>query len=149
MRGRQSHVHYAVYRGDEFVYVGTAEECAVFMGWKNKKVTTNYASPSVKKKLAERADYGNRQEVFKLGEIVFEQTAELEELDQPSAERGKLLNVFGIIGEDGLHHKAAFVFSRGRKHADLLLVLDQEEKAKKARLSKYGQSLFDSCFRNW
>ena len=146
---RKSLSQYAVYRGDEFVYVGTAEECAVFMGWKNKKVTTNYASPSVKKKLAKRADYGNRQEVFKVGEIALEQTAELEELEQPTAKRGKLLNVFGVIGEDGLHHQAAFVFSRGRKHADLLTVLDQEEKSKKARLSKYGQSLYDSCFRNW
>lgn len=146
---RKSLSHYAVYRGDEFVYVGTAEECAVFMGWKNKKVTTNYASPSVKKKLAERADYGNRQEVFKVEEIEFEQTAEPVELDQPTAERGKLLNVFGVIGEDGLHHKAAFVLSRGRSHKDLLTVLEQERKSKKARLSSYGQSLYESCFRNW
>lgn len=146
---RNSLSQYAIYRGDDFVYVGTAEECAVFMGWKNKKVTTNYAAPSSKKKSSNRKDYGSRQEVFKVGEIALENTVEFEESDQPSAERGKLLNVFGVTGTDGLEHKAAFVFSRGRKHADLLTVLDQEEKSKKARLSKYGQSLYDSCFRNW
>ena len=37
---------YAVYRGDDFLFVGTAAECANFMGWKNAKQTNWYASPT-------------------------------------------------------------------------------------------------------
>lgn len=83
------------------------------------------------------------------GETEMVDIEEVEVVEQPKSDRGKLLNVFGVTGEDGLTHQAGFVFSRGRKHADLLAVMDQEEKSKKARLSKYGQSLYDSCFRNW
>lgn len=142
-------LHYAVYRGDDFVYVGTAEECAELMGGKGKKTTQNYATPSHKKKLAKRKDYGNRLEVFNVGAIALKGEENIEEIEQPTATRGKLLNVFGVTGTDGLEHKAGFVFSRGRKHSDLLKVLEQEEDSKKARLSKYGQSLFDSCFKHW
>lgn len=72
-----------------------------------------------------------------------------EVIEQPESARGKLLNVFGVKGADGIEHKAAFVFSKGRKLHDLTKVLEQEEKSKKAKLSMYGQSLFDSCFKNW
>lgn len=135
---------YAIYRGDDLLVVGSSAECAKFMGWKSPRQTSIYSSRSKK-----RRDIGKQLNVIRItgGEDLVDIAEEI--VEQPTAERGKLLNVFGVIGEDGLHHKAAFVLSRGRSHKDLLTVLEQERKSKKARLSSYGQSLYESCFRNW
>jgi len=37
---------FAVYRGDTLLVIGTAVECAAFMGWKNPAQTLMYSSPS-------------------------------------------------------------------------------------------------------
>lgn len=40
---------YAVYRGDDMLVMGTAKECAEFMGWKGGAATTRYyTTPSVR-----------------------------------------------------------------------------------------------------
>lgn len=40
---------YAVYRGDDMLVMGTAQECAEFMGWKGGAHTTRYyTTPSVR-----------------------------------------------------------------------------------------------------
>lgn len=150
MPGGRKKSLYAIYRGGDIIAVGTDEECATFMGWKNKQQVIFYSSPSHHQRLNRRADKGNRVEVFRVGKVESEMEAVVEqEVEQVASERGKLLNMFGVTGDDGLEHKVGFVFSRGRKHADLLAVLQQEKESGKARLSGYGQSLFDSCFRNW
>lgn len=41
---------FAVYRGDEFLVVGTAEECNKFMGWKNPRQVYTMATPSRRKR---------------------------------------------------------------------------------------------------
>ncbi|QNK89068.1 hypothetical protein H7992_04910 [Sporosarcina sp. resist] len=41
------------------------------------------------------------------------------------------------------------VVSKERKSGHLSAVLKQGAASKRARLSPYGQSLFDSCFKKW
>lgn len=45
--------------------------------------------------------------------------------------------------------KIAFVVSTLRKRGDLKIVRKQIELSSTAKLSRYGQSLLDSCFKNW
>lgn len=54
---------YAVYRGDAFLTLGTAIECAAFMGWKKPKHTQFFASPTYRKRVKED---GNGLVVIKL-----------------------------------------------------------------------------------
>ncbi|HLG26726.1 MAG TPA: hypothetical protein VI423_02980 [Paenisporosarcina sp.] len=54
---------YAVYKGDEFITLGTAIECAAFMGWKKAKHTQFFASPTYQKRVKED---GNGLVVIKL-----------------------------------------------------------------------------------
>jgi hypothetical protein len=54
---------YAVYRGDTFITLGTAIECAAFMGWKKAKHTQFFASPTYRNRVK---DDGNGLYVFKL-----------------------------------------------------------------------------------
>lgn len=56
---------YAVYRGEEFITLGTAKECAEFMGWSKPKNTQFFASPTYQKRV--KAD-GNGLVVIKLEE---------------------------------------------------------------------------------
>lgn len=42
---------YAVYKGDEFVTLGTAKHCAEFMGWSVPKQTQYFASPTYRKRV--------------------------------------------------------------------------------------------------
>lgn len=55
--------HYAIYRGEEFITLGTAKECAEFMGWSAPKATQYYASPAYRKKVKPN---GNGLVVIKL-----------------------------------------------------------------------------------
>ena len=57
---------YAVYRSDELLVVGTARECADFMGWKNSKTTQYYTSPAYQRKVAKRKNARNYITVTKL-----------------------------------------------------------------------------------
>jgi len=54
---------YAVYRGEEFITLGTAIECAAFMGWKKAKNTQFFASPTYRNRIK---DDGNGLVVIKL-----------------------------------------------------------------------------------
>lgn len=60
-------MQYAVYRGDEFLCLGSAVECAEKMGWKNAKTTQYYASPAYRRKLAKRNTL-NALQVIKIEE---------------------------------------------------------------------------------
>ena len=42
---------YAVYKGEEFITLGTAKECALFMGWSVPKQTQYFASPTYRKRV--------------------------------------------------------------------------------------------------
>lgn len=58
-------IEYAVYRGDEFITLGTAIECAEYMGWNKPKYTQFFASPTYKERV--KPD-GNGLVVIKLEE---------------------------------------------------------------------------------
>lgn len=44
---------YAVYRGEDLLCIGTAPECAEFMGWSKASNTHFYASASYRKRVKE------------------------------------------------------------------------------------------------
>ena len=45
---------FAVYKGDDLIVVGTADEVVEFMGWKNRGTLWRLCSPSYKKKVETR-----------------------------------------------------------------------------------------------
>ena len=55
-RARQKNIstmklaEHAVYKGEEFITLGTAKECASFMGWSVPKQTQYFASPTYRKR---------------------------------------------------------------------------------------------------
>lgn len=57
---------YAIYKGDEFLVIGTAAECADFMGWKREKTVSWYTHPAYERKVAKRKNARNYITVTKL-----------------------------------------------------------------------------------
>ncbi|MEK3935957.1 hypothetical protein MKY41_11570 [Sporosarcina sp. FSL W7-1349] len=77
---------------------------------------------------------------------------DMTETIERTAERGRLLKTIAVYspGRNGrMKHEVGFVVSRTRPFQDILTIAEHEDVCKKARLSRYGQSLFDSCFKNW
>lgn len=56
-------INYAIYKGDKFLFVGTAEECGEYLGIKAKSVQFR-TTPAYKKRIKEV--YENRQIVIKV-----------------------------------------------------------------------------------
>ncbi len=67
----------------------------------------------------------------------------------PKSQKGTLVSLLTMQFPDGIVHKVGFVVSKRRKYGDLTTVVQQTAAAKHSRLSKYGQSLFDACFKGW
>lgn len=59
---------YAVYKGDNLLVIGTAEECVAFMGWQCKKTINYYMSSAYNRKIAKRKNPKNYTTVTKLDE---------------------------------------------------------------------------------
>lgn len=62
---------------------------------------------------------------------------------------GRVVRTLCFKREDGVDHKVFFVVSKYRRKGDYEKVMAQEAMAAHAKLSSYGQSLFDSCFKGW
>jgi hypothetical protein len=60
-------ISYAIYRGDNFVYVGTSRECADFLKV-DVKTLRHYASPAYKRRVEKRKKSKAAVEVFRLEE---------------------------------------------------------------------------------
>ena len=76
----------------------------------------------------------------------------IDTLERPQVGRGRLLKTVAVYskGRYGkMKHEVGLVVSRTRPFEDVRQIVEHEEDCKKARLSRYGQSLFDSCFKNW
>ncbi|BAQ11332.1 hypothetical protein OXB_2861 [Bacillus sp. OxB-1] len=153
-RGRKP-ATYAVYKGDEFLVVGTAAECAAYMGWSSPKRTQIMVSPSFKNRASKHKNHGSRMEVIRVQHDLGQEEAMMTEIqvaEQPQAVRGRLMKTIAVYspGRRGrMKHEVGFVVSRTRPFRDVEQITEHEEVCKKARLSRYGQSLFDSCFKNW
>lgn len=59
-------VEYAVYKGDELLVVGTAQECADYMGWMHYKTTQWYTTPEYARRVAKRKTVKNAIKVIRL-----------------------------------------------------------------------------------
>lgn len=67
----------------------------------------------------------------------------------PKSQKGTLISLMTMRFPDGMVYKVGFVVSKRRRYGDLSTVVQQTAAAKHSSLSKYGQSLFDACFKGW
>lgn len=67
----------------------------------------------------------------------------------PESKKGTLVSLMTMSFSDGMVHEVGFVVSKLRKRGDLTTVVQQTAAIKKSSLSRYGQSLFDACFKGW
>lgn len=70
-------------------------------------------------------------------------------MDNERSSKGTLVSLTTLKTADGMDYNVGFVVSKYRKYGHLTSVVNQRDSSKNARLSKYGQSLFNSCFKNW
>ncbi len=56
---------YAIYKGDTFLFVGTREECAKYLGV-NKKTISFYSTPAYRKRIEQRKKADNALITIKL-----------------------------------------------------------------------------------
>ena len=54
---------FAIYKGDDFIYLGTRKECAKYLGVKDKSITF-YCTPTYKRRI--KSEYNNRVIVIKV-----------------------------------------------------------------------------------
>ncbi|HBT71434.1 hypothetical protein ACE1MS_09605 [Lysinibacillus sp. fkY74-1] len=67
----------------------------------------------------------------------------------PESKKGTLVSLVTMTFSDGMVHRVGFVVSKRRRHGDLTKVVQQTAAIKNSSLSRYGQSLFDACFKGW
>ncbi len=70
-------------------------------------------------------------------------------LDEKRKKSSILVSLITLKVSDGMKYNVGFVVSRDRKHGHLTAVINQREASNNSKLSKYAQSLFNSCFKNW
>lgn len=70
-------------------------------------------------------------------------------MSNEKSSKGTLVSLITLSTTDGMDYNVGFVVSKYRKHGHLTSVVNQRDTSKNASLSRYGQSLFNSCFKNW
>lgn len=67
----------------------------------------------------------------------------------PESKKDTLVSLVTMTFSDGMVHRVGFVVSKRRRHGDWTKVVQQTAAIKNSSLSRYGQSLFDACFKGW